>query len=390
MELSSPIGGWIYPLAFLVVLTIVVFVHELGHFLTARACKVKVDAFSIGFGKEVIGWNDKHGTRWKISLLPIGGYVKFAGDLGPASTPDREKLDEYEAEAKAEGRAPEGLLFFKPLWQRSAVAVAGPVANFILGILIFAGVFMYQGDRYIDPVIGAVEPGSVADEAGFIPGDRILTIEGRTIESFRELSMLISMSAETQIDIDVLREGETLTLTASPKRVQTKDSFGNKQKVGRLGVQARAAEEDIHHIRYGPVMALTKGVYETGFIIERTFVYLGRMVVGKEDASQLGGPIRIAKFSGQMAQVSVLAVIGMIAVLSISVGLINLFPIPLMDGGHLLYYAVEAVRGKPLSERAQEAGFRIGLLIVLSIMVYATWNDLIDIDAFGKISGIFS
>lgn len=383
MEFSSPIGMFIYPVAFLVVLTVVVFFHELGHFMVARWCGVSIEAFSIGFGKELFGWTDKKGTRWKVCMLPFGGYVKFNGDLGPASIPDREKLEEYATAAREQGHDPDNLLHFKPLWQRSAVVSAGPIANFILGILIFAGIFMVRPEILVDPVVGSVVEDSVAQEAGFQPNDRILTVTGRKIESFRELSMLVSMSAETQIVVVVLRSGEEVTLTVSPRRVETKDTFGNKQKIGQIGITARASEEDIHRIHHSPPSALKKGVMETGFIIERTFVYLGRIITGKEDASQLGGPIRIAKYSGQMAQVSVLAVLGMIAVLSISVGLINLFPIPLMDGGHLLYYAFEAVLGRPLGERAQEVGFRIGLLIVLSIMVYATLNDLVDIGALG-------
>lgn len=383
MELSSPIGFFIYPVAFLVVLTVVVFFHELGHFLVARWCGVSIDAFSIGFGRELIGWTDSKGTRWKVCLLPFGGYVKFDGDLGPASIPDRARLEEFAAAAREQGHDPDDLLHFKPLWQRAAVVSAGPVANFLLGILVFAGIFMVRPEVYVDPVVGLVVEDSAAEEAGFLAGDRVLTMSGRKIESFRELSMLISMSAETRIEIVVLRGGQEVTLLVSPRRVETEDTFGNKQKIGQIGISARASEEDVHEIHHSPATALKKGVLETGFIIERTFVYLGRIVRGKEDASQLGGPIRIAKYSGQMAQVSALAVIGMIAVLSISIGLINLFPIPLMDGGHLLYYAFEAVLGRPLSERAQEVGFRIGLLFVLSVMVYATLNDLVDIGALG-------
>ncbi len=383
MELSSPIGMFIYPVAFLVVLTVVVFVHELGHFMVARWCGVSIDAFSIGFGKELFGRTDKRGTRWKVSLFPFGGYVKFAGDLGPASIPDREKLQEFAAAARDQGHEPDDLLHFKPLWQRAAVVSAGPIANFILGIVIFSAIYMIRTEVYMDPVIGRVVEESVAEEAGFEVGDRILTISGRSIESFQELAMLISMSAETDIEIVVQRGVEEVVLNLAPRRVEIEDEFGNRQKIGQIGVSPRAAEEDIHRVRHGPVSAIAKGTAQTGIIIERTFVYLGRVITGKEDARQLGGPIRIAKYSGQMAQVSVLAVIGMIAVLSVSVGLINLFPIPLMDGGHLLYYAFEAVLGHPLSERTQEVGFRIGLLIVLSTMVYATVNDLVDIGVLG-------
>lgn len=390
MEQTALMGFWIYPIAFLIVLTVVVFFHELGHFQVARWCGVKVESFSIGFGKEILGWTDKQGTRWKISLLPLGGYVKFAGDLGPASTPDREKLEEFAAEARAQGHEPDDLLHFKPVWQRAAVTIAGPVANFILAIVVFTGLYMSNEMITVDPVVGTVKEGSVAEAAGLQPGDRIVEINGRAIEKFDDIVLIITLSADTEARIKVLRDGDTVELTATPARVETEDRFGNKQKVGQLGISSRSAEEDIHRTRHTPAQAVGKAVGHCWMIVDRTFVYIGRIFIGKEDAKQLGGPIRIAKYSGQMAQLGPLAIINMIAVLSVSIGLINLFPIPLMDGGHLVYYGFEAVRGQPLSERAQEAGFRIGLFIVLLLMVYVTWNDLVDIDAFGKLSGILS
>ncbi len=390
MEFLSSAGIFGFIIPFLVVLTIVVFFHELGHFLVARWCGVTVETFSIGFGKEIIGRTDKHGTRWKISLLPLGGYVKFLGDYGAASVPDREHIDAIVEEAEHDGRDASGVLHLKPVWQRSAIVAAGPIANFILGIVVYAGLFMGLGDYGLDPVVGTVEEGSAAEEAGFLPDDLILAIDGRKVERFRDLQVLISMSAESEREIMVARDGQEVVLTATPRRVESEDAFGNRQKIGRLGITPRQSEEDIHLYRYGPGEALWEGTKRTGFIIERTFAYLGRLIRGKEDAKQLGGPVKIAQVSGQAAQLGVYSLIGLIAILSISIGLVNLFPIPLLDGGHLLYFGFEALRGKPLSERTQEFGFRIGLIVVLVTLIFVTWNDLNSIKAIEKLTGLFS
>lgn len=387
---AAQMGFWVYPAAFLVVLTVVVFFHELGHFWVGRLVGAKIDAFSIGFGPELFGWNDKKGTRWKVSALPLGGYVKFTGDLGPASIPDKEKLEEFAAAARAQGHDPFELLHFKPVWQRAAVVAAGPVANFILAIVVFAGIYMTREIVEIDPVVGSVMEGSAAETAGLQVGDTIIEINGRKIETFDDVVMLITLSAETEVSMTVLRDGQTVDLLATPRRIETEDDFGNKQKIGQLGFSPDTSEEHVHTVRFTPLQAVGKGVENCWMIVDRTFAYVGRIFIGKEDAKQLGGPIRIAKYSGQMAQLGVLAIINMIAVLSVSVGLINLFPIPLMDGGHLVFYGIEAVKGQPLSERAQEAGFRIGLVFVLFLMVYVTWNDLVDVGAFSTLSGILS
>lgn len=375
---------------FLLVLTVIVFFHELGHFLVARWCGVAVETFSIGFGKELVGWNDSKGTRWKISLLPLGGYVKFLGDYGASSVPDRAQLEELSQRADEGGFNTSQCFHFKPLWQRSAVVVAGPLANFLLAIVVYAGFFMFIGERNVAPYVGTVVEGSAAEEAGFLPNDLIVAVDGRQIKGFSDLQSLIILSSGTERLITVERTGQKLDLVVVPRRTESEDAFGNKQKLGRLGINARLAEEDMSFRRYSPLTALWRGTQRTGFIIEQSLVYIGRLFTGREDARNLGGPIKIAQFSGQAAQISLLAVIQVIAILSVSVGLINLFPIPMLDGGHLLFYGFEAALGKPLSERTQEYGFRIGLSLVLVLMIYVTWNDINNIHAIEKLTGLLS
>lgn len=380
--------GYIVP--FLIVLTVIVFVHEMGHFLVARWFGVAVETFSIGFGRELIGWNDKKGTRWKISALPLGGYVKFLGDHGAASVPDHDMLEEMTHEAEEGGFEVSDCFHFKPLWQRSAIVAAGPIANFILAIGIYAGLLMSIGEMVLAPVVGEIEKGSAAEAAGFEVGDTIVAVNDREIRRFSELQVLISMSAGSERVITVNRNGANVDLVVTPVRTESEDQFGNKQNVGRLGIHARAAEEDITFQTYPVHQALWQGTLRTGFILERTLAYIGRIFTGQEDAKQLGGPLKIAQFSGQAAQSGILTVIGMIALLSISIGMINLFPIPMLDGGHLLFYGFEAIKGEPLSERTQEYGFRIGLSLVLMLMIYVTWNDLNNFNAFEKLSNLFS
>lgn len=367
-------GGslWGYLIPFLFVLTVVVFFHELGHFLVARLCGVKVETFSIGFGKEIVGWNDSRGTRWKISWIPLGGYVKFEGDESAASTPDRRRLAEIPPERRG------GLFYFKPLPQRAAVVAAGPIANFILAILLFAGLFTVVGRAIATPVVDGVQPGSAAAEAGFKPGDRVVSIDGGPIDSFEEMQRVVSTSADVPLSFVVTRaDGDTVTLIATPRREEVKDRFGNVHRIGLLGIQRDVKEGNSRIVRSDPLTSLWLGAKETWFIIARTMAYLGGIVAGHEDAGQLGGPLRIAEVSGQVAAIGFAALLNLTALLSVSIGLLNLFPVPMLDGGHLLYYAIEAVRGRPLGEQAQEYGFRIGLALVMMLMVFATWNDLV-------------
>lgn len=359
-----------YLLPFLAIITVVVFFHELGHFWVARKCGVKVEAFAIGFGRALTSWTDKHGTVWKICWLPLGGYVKFYGDDSVASNPDADKLAQI-AEADREV-----IFHFKPLWQRAAVVAAGPVANFILAIVIFAGMYTILGERVVTPVVNTVVEQSAADRAGMVTGDVILAVDGEEIVSFTQVRRIVSVNPETDLVFTVERAGVLIDLVARPDLIEEKDRFGNVYRVGRLGFTNTNDPAHITHIRHNPLAAVVKGVEETAFIIEQTFVSLGRIISGRESADALGGPIRIAQISGQMASIGMIALINLAAVLSVSIGLINLFPIPMLDGGHLLFYGFEAVLGKPLPEHVQEIGMRVGLALVLMLFVFVTWNDL--------------
>ncbi|WP_150524867.1 RIP metalloprotease RseP [Roseibium sediminis] len=361
--------GYIIP--FLFVLTIVVFFHELGHFLVARWCKVKVDAFSVGFGKELIGFTDRHGTRWKLSLIPLGGYVKFAGDENAASVPDRERILQMSEEERSTA------FIAKPVWQRAAVVAAGPFANFLLSIVIFAMIFLSFGKMVTLPVVDSVRAGSAAEVAGLQTGDRILAVDGVSVETFNQLQRIVSASAGVPLVLDVERGEHLLNMTVTPELREITDNFGNKQRVGLLGVTRSIEQDTLINKNFGPVEAVTEGVNETVFIAERTLSYLWGVISGREAADQLGGPIRVAQVSGQVATQGIVPLLSLAAVLSISIGLLNLMPVPMLDGGHLVYYAAEAVRGKPLSERVQDMGFRIGLGLVLLLMVFATWNDVL-------------
>ena len=389
MDFLTGIGGfgeslWGYLIPFLFVLTVVVFFHELGHFTVARLCGVKVDIFSVGFGKEIFGWNDKHGTRWKLSWIPLGGYVKFAGDENAASVPDRERLTHIPADERA------GLFYFKPLPQRAAVVAAGPVANFLLAILIFAGIFTFVGRTVATAVVDEVNPDSAAAEAGFVPGDQIVAIDGSQISSFEDMQRFVSTSGSKQLSFEVVRNGERVTLLATPRIQEITDRFGNVHKIPMLGIVRKIDSANVEVVRSDPFTAVWLGAKETWFVTERTLSYIGGIFTGTQDADQLGGPLRIAQVSGQVATIGFAALISMVAMLSVSIGLLNLFPVPMLDGGHLLYYAVEAIRGRPLGEQAQEYGFRIGLALVMMLMVFATWNDLVHLQVFAFLSGLFS
>ncbi|MDK9697701.1 MAG: RIP metalloprotease [Siculibacillus sp.] len=354
---------------FLFVLTLVVFFHELGHFLVARWCGVGVKTFSIGFGPELFGWNDRKGTRWRIALIPLGGYVKFVGDENAASVPD----DEAVAAMSAEERA---IAFpSQPVWARAAIVAAGPIANFILAIVIFTLVFATAGRMDILPRVGAVSAGSAAEAAGIRQDDLILAIEGRPIESFVDIMRVVSVRADLPTTVSVDRDGKHLELVATPRSFEEKSRFG-VQKRGLLGIQASRDPKDRVQRHFSPIAALGSGVSETWFIVERTGSFVAGLFSGRESASQLGGPLRVAQISGEVAGVGFLALVNLAALLSVSIGLLNLMPIPMLDGGHLVFYAAEAVRGRPLSDRAQDIGFRIGLAIVLALMIVSTWNDI--------------
>jgi regulator of sigma E protease len=458
-------GGWLtgYLVPFLFVLTIVVFFHELGHFLVARWAGVRVLVFSVGFGPELLGFNDRHGTRWKLSAIPLGGYVKFFGDDNAASVPDQDAIGSMTDSEKRDS------FFHKPVSRRAAIVAAGPIANFILAVVIFAALAFLLGKHVTVPRIDAVAPGSAAEAAGFkkgdvvvsvdgkpmegfgdvqstiafnpdrpltfvidrggervtltakpdqreerdrfknvhrvgvldiagpimparigsiVPGtaaavagfqpeDRVRKIDGKPVNSFVELRDIVAANPDRTLEFEVQRGGNTVLLRATPSGRIEKDASGATKSVGQLGVSGGYEPADTRVIRYGPLDAVANGVGRTWFVIESTISYIGKIVVGRESADQLGGPIRIAQVSGQVASVGFPELLNLAAVLSVSIGLLNLFPIPLLDGGHLLFYAIEAVRGRPLSDRVQEYGFRFGLAVVLLLMLFATYNDLL-------------
>lgn len=360
--------GFIVP--FLFVLTIIVFFHELGHFLVARWCGIKVLAFSIGFGPEIVGFNDRRGTRWKISAIPLGGYVKFLGDDSVASTPDQNALATMTDEDRRVS------FFHQPVGARAAVAAAGPLANFVLAIVIFASLFMLFGKQETAPRVDAVLPGSAAAEAGFQPGDLVVSINGKAIESFRDMQEIVSLNADEPLDIVVERANAQVTLHATPRLTTEKDVFGYVHRIGRLGLSQTNSPHDIKTIHYSPLGAIGEAGRQVWFVINQSFTYLGRLVVGRASTDQLGGVVRIAQMSGEAASMGFSTLINLAGLLSVSIGLLNLFPIPLLDGGHLLFYAIEAVRGRPVSERVLEVGFRIGLAIIVMLMIFTVWNDL--------------
>jgi regulator of sigma E protease len=371
-SLSAFGGGLIgYVVPFLFVLTIVVFFHELGHFLMARLCGIKVLVFSIGFGPEIAGFNDRYGTRWKISAVPLGGYVKFFGDDNAASVPDQA------AAASMSSADRKDSFMFQPVPSRAAVVAAGPIANFVLAIAIFAAIFMTVGKQTTSARVDTVQPASAAEAAGFKPGDLVTAINGEKIESFSDMQRIVSISANETLSIDVDRGGAPVTLKAIPQLKELKDNFGNVHRLGVLGISRSMSPGDIKTEKAGPLRAIVMGAQETWFVVDRTLAYIGGVFVGREAADQLGGPIRIAQVSGQVATAGFTALIHLTADLSVSIGLLNLFPIPLLDGGHLLFYAIETIRGRPLSERAQEVGFRIGLAVVVMLMIFATFNDIL-------------
>jgi regulator of sigma E protease len=371
--LSHGIIGYAIP--FLFVLTIVVFFHELGHFLVARWNGVKVLTFSLGFGPELAGFNDRHGTRWKLSAIPLGGYVKFFGDESEASTPSSEALSAMSAEERA------GSFHHKKVGPRAAIVAAGPIANFLLAIVIFTCLFTFFGKPSTTARVDKVEAGSAADKAGFQAGDIVTSIDGKAIGSFSEMQRIVGTRAGEQLTFTIKRGDSSLQIQGTPQQREVKDSFGNVHRLGVLGITRSTNPGDVVTERVDPATALVLGVKETWFVVERTISYIGGIFTGREAADQVGGPIRIAQISGQVATIGIAALIHLAAVLSISIGLLNLFPVPLLDGGHLLFYAVEAVRGRPLSDRAQEMGFRIGLGLVLMLMVFATYNDILHLAA---------
>jgi len=392
-------------IAFMVLLMIIVFFHEYGHFSVARLLGVRVDVFSIGFGKPILRWTDKWGTEWRISALPLGGYVKFFGDMnaasqGPAEAAQKPVTTQFpgprETQEIAGGMTAEErkvCFHFKPVWRRAAIVAAGPIANFVLAVVIFTGLFMIFGRPIPEAVIGDVTEPSAAAEAGLMPGDRILAVNGREVESFSPIYDIVLLSGGEEIDFRIQRASGELDISVTPRRVESQDRYGNKIEVWQLGV--RPDGNAVTFQTYGPLAAVREGVGELGRILNVTVRYLIKVITGREDAKQLGGPIKMATYAGQSVmsgfddssyseppgllvklRVSLVDFIFLSAVVSISIGFLNLLPIPVLDGGHLLYYGYEAVAGKPLGARMQAAGFRLGIVLLASLMIFVTWNDI--------------
>ncbi|MDC0216042.1 RIP metalloprotease RseP [Candidatus Pelagibacter sp.] len=367
--------GTIVP--FIVLILVVVFIHEYGHYYFAKKYGVGVTDFSIGFGKEIFGWNDKSGTRWKVCWIPLGGYVKFFGDRNVFSQSDQEKIIN-----KYPKKDIEKLFILKPLYQRAIIVVAGPLANFLLAIVIFFLVYTFVGKDFTPAVINNVQNNSPAMNAGLKKNDIILSVDGNKVKSITEVSKFITMSTDVFIDFIVLRNDLKIVLKVKPNIVLSEDGYGNKVNKRMIGIALGAYNNQINHVRLGPTKALYYSLNEVYFVSISSLKYLGSILKGSGDSSQLGGPIRIAKITGQVAEFGILPFLSMLAYISISLGLINLFPIPLLDGGHLMFYSFEKILGRPLSQKVQESFFRIGIFLLLSLMFFTTFNDLKDIGLF--------
>lgn len=395
-----------YIVPFLLVLTFIVTIHELGHFLVARAFGVKVDRFAIGFGRPLFSRVDRSGIEWRLGWIPAGGYVKFSGDLDASSVPDQAGLAELRQRVVAhEGPAAvRDYYHFKPVWQRALIVAAGPVANFILAITVFAILFMTMGAQMTPARVGQVQAGSPAAVAGFQPGDLITAVNGRAIEDSSEVTRAVMLSSGDPLRFTVERGGGQVQLTATPQRRTENDPIAGRIQVGRIGVLLEARREDVRHVRYGPLEAVGAGAKQTIDVIGSTVTYLGRLLTGRESGDQLSGPIGIAKASGSLTNMAVqanpdptatalnlgLTLINLAAILSIGIGFLNLLPIPVLDGGHLVFYAYEAVARRPVAARFQEAGYRVGLALLAGFMLFATWNDLQKLNLFQFLGGLVS
>ena len=396
----------IYLVPFLLVLTVVVTIHELGHFLTGRLFGVKMDRFSIGFGPTLFARTDRRGVEWRVAALPLGGYVRFSGDLDATGVPDRKGLDELKARIRAEQGpgAERDYLYFKPVWQRALIVAAGPIANFILAIALFAVLFSAVGVTLAPPRVGQVTENSPAAVAGFQRGDLITHVNGRAVEDGSDVIRVVALSSGDPVRFTVERQGQALSLTATPERRMEQDPIAGRVSVGRVGLALVAAREEVRHVRYGPIEAVGQGVRQTGDVLSTTLTYLGRIFTGRENGDQLSGPIGIAKASGALTNAAVqanpdpvamtknllLTLASFAAILSIGIGFLNLLPIPVLDGGHLVFYAYEAVTRQPLPAPIQEAGFRVGLAMLACFMLFATWNDLQKLNLFQFLGGLVS
>ena len=355
--------------AFIAVLTVIVFVHEMGHYLVARWCGIAIQTFSLGFGPEIVGFNDRHGTRWKISVIPLGGFVRFVGDMNAASMPDPELVAALpEAEQKR-------LFVNKNVWQRIAVVVAGPVSNVIFTFVVLYGLLLGYGQYTIPPIVGDISWGGVAMQSGLLPGDKIVAVDGFGVRGFEDFQRLISTAPGRPVTIVLDRDGVNRTIVLTPQIADDTDRFGNAHRIGRIGVTRNVEQSDITLYRPNPIEAVAMTGDQIHFIVDRTVAFLGDFFVGRGDPEQLGGPVKVAKVSGEVATLGVVALINLAALLSLNIGIFNLLPVPVLDGGHLMYYIIEAIRRRPLSPKAQEWGYRVGFAIVGTLMIFTLLND---------------
>jgi regulator of sigma E protease len=375
--LTSNPGFLFSVVAFLVVIGPLIFIHELGHYYAGRWFGVKAETFSIGFGREIFGWTDRRGTRWKVGWMPLGGYVKFKGDMNPASQPSPEWLAMPAAERAETFQA-------KKVWQRFIIVFAGPAVNFLFAILVYVILFASHGQPRSAPVIASVAPGSAAEAAGFVGGDRIVAIDGRGISRFEDIVSYVAIRPGQQMRFEIERNGSLMAITAAPQPTVQRDEFGNEARVGRLGLASAGRET----VPLGPGEVVGAAVGQTATTVRMMVVTLGQVVTGNRSVKEMGGPLKIAQFSGQQASLGWLDFVLFMTLISINLGFINLLPIPLLDGGHLLFYIVEGVRRKPLKPETQEWAFRTGLAALLTLMIFVTINDLLSFGVFSRLGGL--
>jgi len=396
--LTGLIDTVIFLTSFVLVLSFLVYFHELGHYSVARFFNVAVERFSIGFGKPLAQWTAKNGTHWSIGRIPLGGYVKFLGDAGAASNPDVEALEDIKSQFENDEDVEITDIFhFKPLWQRALVVLAGPMFNFILAVFIFAGIGLAYGSYTLESLVGEVLEGSAAERAGVLPGDRILTMDGKDVSQFNDMRKYVVLKSNNEIKTVIDRNGERLELTITPEKIEEKDFIGGKSSAGKIGIGS-SADAELIRLKYNPISALGYGVNEVGDTIGMTAIYIGRIFRGKEDGKQLGSVVKIATMTGKTAvdaaradvslgermRLLIIRLLSIAASLSIALGFANLMPIPVLDGGHLLYYGYEAIAGRPLSQKKQEFGFRLGFALLLTLFVILTVNDI------GYVASMFS
>ena len=367
MELVSLIIHHFF--AFIVILSIIVFIHEFGHYYIAKKCGVKVDEFSIGFGKELFGFNDKSGTRWKFCLLPLGGFVKMFGDRNPSSAADHEKLNNLNEQQKKIS------FFYQPVLKRFAIVFAGPVINFLLGIVILFFIFKAKGVAQVKPIISEILPNSAAYESGLLVGDKIIQANNVKITDFSRLQEITSINIGTPITLKIIRQNQTKEITLTPKIVESKDVFGNDIKTPLIGISA----DNIAYVDLSILGAAKLAVVKTYDMSTMIFQVLGQLIAGDRSVKDLGGPVKIAKYSGQAVDLGFFFLLYFMAMISINLGVMNLLPIPGLDGGHLFYYLIEMIKGSPLSMKVQEFGLRVGFSVLITFMIFITYFDIVSL-----------